>query len=376
MTAAYKAGGNSREPFDVDIMMDPEETIQATGLRYVSDAAPGIQRRRAGRGYVYRAPNGTRISDRATRERIKSLRIPPAWQDVWICSSPHGHIQATGRDERGRKQYIYHQDWNAARDETKFARLAAFGACLPRIRRRVMGALTQPGLPHDKVIAAVVELLDRTCIRIGNEAYTRANKSYGLTTMRHRHVEINGAQIQFEFRSKSGKHRRVELHDRRLARILLRCEELPGYELFQYLDECGEHRQIDAADVNRYLLQIAGEHFTAKDFRTWGGSVVAARTLRELGPAASTVEASRNITEAIKAAATELGNTPAVCRKAYVHPAILDAYKAGRWPLSADECAEPAPKLKGARWLHADERELLRLLRDEAAGSRNTSAPR
>jgi DNA topoisomerase I len=354
--------------------MDPDETAQLAGLRYITDALPGIARRRAGKGFRYITPDGTPVKGAATLARIKALVIPPAWKDVWICPSPRGHIQATGRDERGRKQYIYHQDWREVRDATKYARLAAFGACLPRIRRQVADDLARPGLPHDKVMAAIVELLDRTRIRIGNEAYTRANKSYGLTTMRQRQVEIDGTRIQFEFRGKSGKHHLVELHDRRLARILKRCEELPGYELFQYLDEQGERHPVDAADVNAYLLQISGERFTAKDFRTWGGTVAVATALGAMGPAESETQAAKNITEAIKEAARELGNTPTVCRKAYVHPAILDAYKTGRLPTDdVDGAAHAAYHAKSSEshGLDEDERIVLSILTGD-----DTSQPR
>ncbi len=359
MTLAYK------DFADLDIAMDPDDTVHLAGLRYVTDAMPGIARRRAGRGFRYRAPDGSPVTGAAALARIKALVIPPAWQDVWICPSPRGHIQATGRDERGRKQYLYHQDWREVRDATKYARLAAFGACLPRIRHQVADDLAQSGLPHDKVMAVIMTLLDRTRIRIGNEAYTRENKSYGLTTMRQSQVEIDGTRIQFEFQGKSGKHHLVELHDRRLARILKRCEELPGYELFQYLDEQGERHAVDAADVNAYLFQICGEHFTAKDFRTWGGTVAVATALRAIGPAESETQAAKNITEAIKEAACELGNTPTVCRKAYVHPAILDAYKAGKLPTDDVESATHAVRHANSPESHGldeDERIVLSIL--------------
>jgi DNA topoisomerase-1 len=366
MAAAYKdVAGEDFADLDIDIAMDPDKTVQRAGLRYVTDALPGIGRRRAGKGFRYSAPDGTPVRGVATLARIKALVIPPAWKDVWICPSPRGHIQATGRDERGRKQYLYHQDWRAVRDATKYARLPAFGVCLPRIRRQVASDLAQPGLPHDKVMAAIVELLDRTRIRIGNEAYARANKSYGLTTMRQSQVEIDGTRIQFEFRGKSGKHHLVELHDRRLARILKRCEELPGYELFQYLDEQGERHAVDAADVNAYLLQISGEHFTAKDFRTWGGTVAVTTALRTSDPAESETQAAKNITEAIKEAARELGNTPTVCRKSYVHPAILDAYKAGKLPTDDVDGATHAgcpAKSSESHGLDEDERIVLSIL--------------
>ena len=376
---AQKTGHVMHDTDQDDLLeMDPAEAAPAAGLRYVNDAALGIRRKRSGRGFRYTDPNGEKITDRATLGRIKSLGIPPAWEDVWICPRPNGHIQATGRDARGRKQYLYHPRWREARDETKFARLAIFGASLPRIRKRTTVDLTQPGLPQEKVLATVVQLLDLTLIRIGNEEYARANESYGLTTMRQSQVEVNGAQIQFEFQGKSGKQHTVAVRDPRLARIIRRCEELPGYELFQYVDEAGERHSVESSDVNGYLQEITGQHFTAKDFRTWGGTVIAARALRELGGAETETEAKKNIVEAIKRAARELGNTPAVCRRAYIHPDILNAYLEGRLePLTDDAeditdaggdaavtATREAPS--GPTWLRPEEESLLMLLtRDE-----------
>jgi DNA topoisomerase-1 len=361
---AQKTGRVRQAPDPLE--MDPAETVRATGLRYVSDAAPGIRRKRSGRGFSYSGPDGAKISDRATLDRIKSLGIPPAWEDVWICPRPNGHIQATGRDARRRKQYIYHPQWREARDETKFARLAVFGASLPHIRKRTTADLMQPGLPQEKVLATVIQLLDLSLIRIGNEEYTRTNESYGLTTMRQNQVEVNGSRIQFEFQGKSGKQHTVAVRDPRLARIIRRCEELPGYELFQYVDEAGERHSVESSDVNSYLQEITDQHFTAKDFRTWGGTVIAARALRELGPAETESEAKRNIVEAVKCAAHELGNTPAVCRRSYIHPDILDAYQAGRLLPLTDEENDAAPATNeapsGPEWLRPEERALLELL--------------
>lgn len=356
--------------------MDPSETVRAAGLRYVHDAAPGIHRKRSGRGFSYIGPDGQKLTDRALLNRIKSLGIPPAWEDVWICPQPNGHIQATGRDARGRKQYLYHPHWREARDETKFARLALFGASLPHIRKRTTADLAQPGLTQEKVLATVIQLLDLTLIRIGNEEYARANESYGLTTMRQSQVEVNGSKIQFEFQGKSGKQHTVAVRDPRLARIIRRCEELPGYELFQYVDEASERHSVESNDVNQYLREITGQHFTAKDFRTWGGTVIAASELRELGPAETATEEKKNIIEAVKRAAHELGNTPAVCRRAYIHPAILDAYMEGRLlPLRDDDAAsgamDEAPS--GPRWLRPEEEALLAMLAQEESGPEATA---
>lgn len=353
---------------DIDIDMDPVETVRLAGLRYVNDGMPGIHRKRSGRGFRYTTADGTPIADRATLQRIKALGIPPAWQDVWICATPRGHIQATGRDARGRKQYRYHDHWREVRDETKYARLAAFGACLPRIRQQTASDLAQPGLTREKVLATVVQLLDRTLIRIGNEEYARTNESYGLTTMRQDQVEVNGSQIRFEFQGKSGKCHSVEVRDPRLAHIIRRCEDLPGYELFQYVDDSGERRSIESADVNRYLEEITGQHFTAKDFRTWGGTVIAARTLRDMGPAETETQAKKNIVEAVKVTARELGNTPAVCRKAYIHPDILDAYMHGRviQPVDAQSITGTMASSK-PQGLRPEEQALLDFLLGESA---------
>lgn len=346
---------------DLDVDMDPAESVRVAGLRYVTDAMPGIHRKRSGRGFRYLRPDGSAITDSVTLARIKSLGIPPAWRDVWISPTPRGHIQATGRDARGRKQYIYHPQWREVRDETKFARLAAFGASLPQIRQRTASDLSRPGLAREKVLATVIQLLDRTLIRIGNEEYARTNASFGLTTMRQNQVEVNGSQIHFEFQGKGGKQHTVAVHDARLARIVRRCEDLPGYELFQYVDENGERRSIESADVNRYLRETTGQHFTAKDFRTWGGTVAAARALRELGPADTAAQAKKNITEAVKITAHELRNTPAVCRRAYIHPDILDAYTEGRLIQPDDDHVGQSSE---SQWLRPEERALLEMLAD------------
>ena len=308
---------------------DPLLSARAAQLRYVSDTWPGIRRKRSGKGFSYRAPDGALIHDTETLRRIRSLAIPPAWTDVWICPNPNGHLQATGRDAKGRKQYRYHPRWRDVRDETKYTRLIAFGEALPRIRERVDADLARYGLPREKVLATVVRLLETTFIRVGNEEYAKTNKSYGLTTMRNEHVAISGSTIQFHFHGKSGIEHTIGINDQRVARIVKRCKELPGKELFQYLDDDGERQTIDSGDVNAYLEAITGEHFTAKDFRTWAGTVLAAMALHEFESFDSEAQAKKNLIQAIERVAERLGNTPSVCRKCYVHPAVLDAYLEG-----------------------------------------------
>ncbi len=311
------------------MVTDPVDSAKRAGLTYVNEHRPGLSRRRVGRGFIYLDTDGRRIRDRAVLARIRSLAIPPAWRDVWICPSSHGHIQAAGRDARGRKQYRYHPRWREARDETKYARMFAFAHALPRIRARVRADLARPGLPREKVLATVVRLLERTLIRIGNEEYARANRSFGLTTLRTRHVAVRGATLRFRFRGKGGREHMVDVRDPRLARIVRRCQDLPGQELFQYVDDGGDRQTIDSADVNAYLREIAGAEFTAKDFRTWAGTVLAALALAETAVFASTREARRNITRAVETVAGRLGNTPAISRRCYVHPAVVDAYLQG-----------------------------------------------
>jgi DNA topoisomerase-1 len=306
---------------------------RARGLRYVHGDSPGIRRLRRGGGFVYRRANGALVRDPVVLARIRALAIPPAWNDVWICASPHGHLQATGRDARGRKQYRYHAAFRALRDEDKYSRLAAFARALPRIRRKVRADLRLEGLPRDKVIAAVVRLLERTFIRVGNEEYARENGSYGLTTLRNRHVRVSGDHIRFQFRGKSGKEHEIELNDAQLARIVRRCRELPGYELFQYVEE-GGRRSVGAADINAYLQAITGDDYSAKDFRTWGGTLLAGLALAHRPPPRSKTHARREVNMAVKAAAEVLGNTPAICRKSYVHPRVVAAYEAGKLTLN------------------------------------------
>jgi DNA topoisomerase-1 len=300
------------------------------GLRYVNDdQTPGIRRAGSTTRVRYVHPSGRTVSEPAELRRIKALVIPPAWTGVWICTDPRGHLQATGRDARGRKQYRYHPRWREVRDDVKYGKLIAFAQALPRIRHRTASDLCKSGLCREKVLAAVVQLLEKTLIRVGNEEYARENGSVGLTTMREKHAKISGARVRFEFRGKSGVEHAIDLHDARLARIVKACRDLPGYELFQYVDEQGRRQTIDSADVNDYLREISGEDFTAKDFRTWAGTVLAAKALASVPAFASIAEAKRNVIHAIESVARRLGNTKAVCRKCYIHPAILDAYMDG-----------------------------------------------
>jgi DNA topoisomerase-1 len=308
---------------------DSLDSAAEAGLRHTTLERPGITRERAGEDWRYRNPNGDIIHDGRTIERIRSIVIPPAWTDVWISTDPRGHIQATGIDKRGRKQYRYHPKWRAYRDENKFDRLADFGRALPPLRERVDTDLARSGFPREKVLATIVKLLDTSLIRIGGKGYERENGSFGLTTLRNRHVEITGATIHFTFKGKGGLEHSIDLHDKRLARIIKRMRDLPGYHLFQYLDEDGGRHDISSEDVNRYLREVTGEHFTAKDFRTWAGTVRFAFELRHLPDPESEIETKRNIVTAIRAVSRVLGNTPAVCRSSYIHPAIIDAYFCG-----------------------------------------------
>lgn len=340
---------------------DPQESAQAAGLRYVTDARPGIRRIRCGKGFRYTAPGGATIHDEDTLRRIRSLVIPPAWSGVWICTTPNGHLQATGRDARGRKQSRYHPGWREIRDETKYERMVQFAQTLPAMRERVKADLSLPSLPRQKVLATIVSLMEQTHIRVGNQEYAKENGSYGLTTLRNKHVEVNGSQVTFRFQGKSKVHHTVSLEDRRLARVIKQCEDLPGYELFQYVDENGERHAIDSSDVNEYLREIAGQHFTAKDFRTWAGSVLACDLLRGMGAFESATQAKKNVVAAIKAVALKLGNTPAVCKKCYVHPAVLAAYLGG---ITIEEAKAELEQEIGERagMLRKEERMLLRLL--------------
>jgi DNA topoisomerase-1 len=298
-------------------------------LRYASDRLPGICRLRAGRGWRYLDADGTPITDGDQLARIRAIVIPPAWRDVWINPHPRGHIQATGRDERGRKQYRYHPAWRAARDETKFSHLVAFGQALPALRQRVACDLARPGLPRDKVVATIVRLLDESLLRIGNDEYERENGSYGLTTLHDKHVDVSGSHLRFAFRGKSGKLNEVDVRDRRVSSIIRRLQELPGQHLFQYIDETGSAQSVNSEEVNAYLQEVSGQAFTAKEFRTWGGTVLAAHLLCVTPPTETETERKAAIVTALDAVAARLGNTRAVCRASYIHPAILRAYEAG-----------------------------------------------
>ena len=313
------------------------------GLRYVTDGVEGIRRQRAGKGWVYFRPSGARITDREVTRRLNSLAIPPAWTDVWICPDPDGHIQATARDARGRKQYRYHPQYREARDRSKFRRMLEFSEVLPRLRERLERDLRADDLSRRQLLATVVTLLDKTLIRVGNDEYVRENRSYGLTTLRRRHLTIDGSMLRFSFRGKSGVEHSIAIADPRLARIIQRCQDLPGQELFQYLDSAGKRHLVSSDDVNDYLRDLAGRDITAKDFRTWGGTMLAAVELRRLGAPASRREADRNVIAAIDAVAERLGNTRAVCRKYYVHPALIDAYRMG------DTIPQPAPIRRSRR---------------------------
>jgi DNA topoisomerase I len=308
---------------------DPVDSARAAGLRYTNDTMPGIQRVRHGTSFRYVGPDGKVIRAEAELQRIRALVIPPAWTDVWISTDPRGHLQATGRDARRRKQYRYHARWREVRDDTKYYRLLAFAQILPTVRRRTYEDLGRAGLSKEKVLGAVVQLLEKTLIRVGNDEYARQNHSFGLTTLRDAHGNVKGGRLRFSFKGKSGIEHEIDLSDRRLARIVKACRDIPGYELFQYYDEEGARQAIGSADVNEYLQEITGNDFTSKDFRTWAGTVLAAQLLRAFARAESDAQAKRNIVQAVEAVAKRLGNTKAVCRKCYIHPAVFDAYLDG-----------------------------------------------
>ncbi len=308
---------------------DPAESAAEAGLRYVTGCGPCIRRQRRGKSFRYIGTDGRPLRDERQISRIRALVIPPAWRDVWICPSPNGHLQAIGWDARGRKQYRYHARYRSVRDQAKFSRMIAFGTVLVRIRQAVERDITRRGLPKEKVLAAIVQLLQTAFLRVGNDEYVKANDSFGLTTMRNKHVTIEGAKLMFRFRGKSGVEHLLQLSDRRLARIVKQCQELPGYDLFEYTDADGNICRIDSADVNRYIREAAGADFTAKDFRTWAGTLLAIQALHAAGPATSATQAKRNVVAAVKSIAQSLGNRPATCRKYYIHPAVIEAYEDG-----------------------------------------------
>ncbi len=314
---------------ELEVATDPKEAAEEAGLRYVSDEQPGYTRKRSGDGFVYFDVEGKPIRDEQRVLRINRLAIPPAYRDVWICPSPNGHLQATGRDDRGRKQYRYHERWREVRDENKYEKMLVFGETLGKIRRRVKKDMTLRGLPRNKVLATVVHLLETTFIRVGNEEYARENKSFGLTTMRNRHVDVKGSTVSFNFRGKSGVIHEREVEDPRVAKVIRKLTDLPGQELFQYVDDEGEAHNVSSQDVNEYMREISGEEFTAKDFRTWAGTVMAAIALNEVGAFENKTQAKKNVRDAVHAVAKVLGNTPTVCRKCYVHPIVLGTYLSG-----------------------------------------------
>ncbi|MEE8115636.1 MAG: DNA topoisomerase IB [Gemmatimonadales bacterium] len=345
---------------------DHPAAAAAAGLHYVTDTEPGIRRKRAGKGWAYYLPDGSLIRDRSVRKRIEALVIPPAWTNVWICPDPFGHLQVTTRDQKGRKQYRYHPLYREQRDESKFERMLAFSEFLPKLRDRIERDLSLPSLPRRKVLATVVRLLDKTLIRVGNHEYARDNRSYGLTTMRARHVQVSGSSLRFEFRGKSGVKQNVSISDRRLARIVQQCQDLPGQELFQYLDDAGERQTVSSGDINDYLREIGGRDITAKDFRTWAGTMLAARELQKAGPVDSGREAKQNIVRAIDTVAERLGNSRAVCRKYYVHPTVIAAYMRGSCytqPRPIRRRKEKRERPSGA--LRRDEAAVLQFLQEE-----------
>jgi DNA topoisomerase-1 len=310
-------------------VVDPRDAAESAGLRYVSDEQPGIRRSKSGKGFTYTKPDGSKVADEATLKRIKTLAVPPAWTDVWICLRANGHIQATGRDAKGRKQYRYHARFREVRDGTKYEHMMAFAQALPAIRAKLKEHMALRGLPREKVLATVVNLLETTLIRVGNDDYVKQNKSYGLTTLQDQHVKVDGAGLRFRFKGKSGKTWSLQLKDRRIAKIVKACQDLPGQELFQYIDEDGVQRDVTSADVNAYLKEITGKDITAKDFRTWAGTVLAALALKEFETFDTQAKAKKNVREAIERVASKLGNTPTICRKCYIHPEIMSSYVEG-----------------------------------------------
>ena len=310
-------------------IVDCKDAAELVGLSYASTDEPGIGRRRAGKGYSYRGPDGKVINDKAALARIRALAIPPAWENVWICADPNGHIQAVGYDARGRKQYRYHAKFREIREDVKYEHMIAFANALPSLRQKVKKDMSAPGMGRRKILATVVNLLETTMIRVGNGSYAKENKSYGLTTLLNRHVKVEGSELKFHFKGKSGKEWRLSVRDRRIAKIVKNCQELPGQHLFQYIDEDGKRQAVTSADVNDYLKEVSGANITAKDFRTWTGTVLAAMALGEFEKADSKARAKKNVTRAVERVASMLGNTPTICRKCYIHPGVVDAYLDG-----------------------------------------------
>lgn len=321
-------------------IVDPCDAAAQAGLRYVNDQEPGIGRRRAGKGFAYRMPTGELLQDEAALRRMRSIAIPPAWKDVWICVHPRGHVQATGRDARGRKQYCYHPQFREIRESAKFEHVVGFGQLLPTIRAKVAEHMALPGLPREKVLATVVHLLETTLIRIGNDEYSKQNGSYGLTTLRRKHVKVDGSELRFRFIGKGGKVWRLNVRNRRVAKIIKACQELPGQDLLQYIDEAGERQDVTSSDVNTYLKEITGQDISAKDFRTWAGTVLAALALQEFEAFDNDAKAKSNVRAAIERVASRLGNTPTICRKCYIHPELISAYLSGSLLLEVKEKVE------------------------------------
>jgi DNA topoisomerase-1 len=340
-------------------LADPAAAAKAAGLRYVTDEMPGIHRVIRGKNFAYIAADGKEITDEDELKRIRSLAVPPAYTDIWICPIPNGHLQATGRDKRGRKQYRYHKRFREIRDETKYERMISFATVLPDIRKRIEADLALPGLPREKVLATVAQLLESTAIRIGNDEYAKENNSFGLTTLQNRHAKVNGSTVRFSFRGKSGIKHAIDLRDKRLARIVRQCQELPGQQLFEYVDDDGNNRAVDSSDVNQYIREISGEEFSAKDFRTWVGTVTCAMLLAGQEASETQTDRKARVTAVIKDVAKRLGNTPAVCRKCYVHPDIVNAYMEGG-------SLDLQRKVRHTKGLLPEELFVLALLRERA----------
>lgn len=358
---------------NVQTIVDPKDAAEFAGLRYVSDVRAGVKRKKAGAGFTYIRADGSRLTEQDVLRRIKSLAIPPAWSDVWICPFADGHIQATGRDVKGRKQYRYHPRFREVRESTKYEHVVAFADALPRLRQKVKEHMALRGLPREKVLATVVHLLETTLIRVGNDEYAERNNSYGLTTLKNRHVAVDGNEVRFRFTGKSGKQWSLRVRDRRIAKIIKACQQLPGQELLQYVDEAGNSQDVTSSDVNDYLREIAGRDVTAKHFRTWAGTVLAAMALKELESFDSAVQAKRNLRAAIEKVSAKLGNTPTICRKCYVHPDVLNSYMDGKLLLELKEKAES--ELRGdVDSLKPEEAAVLALLRGRLAKEVERSA--
>jgi DNA topoisomerase I len=351
---------------DIESIVDPKEAAESVGLRYVSDARPGIHRKKVGSGFTYVRPDRSKLIEREIIKRIKALAVPPAWTDGWICPFADGHIQATGRDMKGRKQYRYHARFREVREGTKYEHVVAFADALPAIRERVKEHMSLRGLSREKVLATVVHLLETTLIRVGNDDYAKQNNSYGLTTLKNRHVAVEGNEVRFRFTGKSGKQWSLQVKDRRIAKIIKACQELPGQELLQYVDEVGNHQDVTSSDVNDYLKEITGKDVTAKDFRTWAGTVLAAMALHEFESFDSAAQAKRNLRAAIEKVAGKLGNTPTICRKCYVHPEVLNSYMDGKLILELKEKAESELRTE-VQNLKPEEAAVLALLRSQLA---------